>query len=492
MSSKSPYTTKIGRGAYSAIIFIDGDLIVVEDNVGTIIKEDTDAATSLQAAVDGTSNGARIFIDAAKYTISSAIDLDHSLALIGGGLAKFNAASATPGLEAYTPLGGAQLWLANSSNCDMLKVKSSGVNIENLVLDGNRANQTAGNLIHTESASPEYIETNVKSCQILNAKEAGILYESWRGTITGSFIADCDVGIEMSLSSHLHFHTYSTGLAHNRIGIYSPLTTTGQCHWRCIGNGISYNGEEGINYGGYSPLIANSNFYRNGGDGIYLSTPWDAVSMPRILGNNIERNQNGIKVRSLAMIEGNDIYENYKNGILGEGKDIKVLGNTIIYNDVNNTNTYDGVKLTYSSFGRNYVALNFITGNDRYNVYSANVPNYIMHNYIGADGISVAGSNVIVKGNYGYVTENNVLSSTFAIDSTGVKTVTIAHGLAITPAKEDCHLTVIEETNVDDWGFDLLKVDSVDATNVTAKIHVSTASATGSATAKLALRVGKL
>jgi ribosomal protein L12E/L44/L45/RPP1/RPP2 len=82
-----------------------------------------------------------------------------------------------------------------------------------------------------------------------------------------------------------------------------------------------------------------------------------------------------------------------------------------------------------------------------------------------------------------------LLSGTFAIDSTGVKTVTTAHGLSVTPALHDVQVSVVEESNVDDWAFDLLKVESVDATNVVCKINVSTASATGSATAKLALLV---
>jgi len=52
MSLKSPYPTKIGRGAYSAIVFKNGDLIVAEDNVGTVIQEDSNAATVIQAAID--------------------------------------------------------------------------------------------------------------------------------------------------------------------------------------------------------------------------------------------------------------------------------------------------------------------------------------------------------------------------------------------------------------------------------------------------------
>ena len=82
-----------------------------------------------------------------------------------------------------------------------------------------------------------------------------------------------------------------------------------------------------------------------------------------------------------------------------------------------------------------------------------------------------------------------LLSATFAIDSTGVKTITTAHGFRTAPALEDVQVSTVEETNVDDWAYNLLKIESVDATNVVAKINVSTASATGSATARLAILV---
>lgn len=82
-----------------------------------------------------------------------------------------------------------------------------------------------------------------------------------------------------------------------------------------------------------------------------------------------------------------------------------------------------------------------------------------------------------------------LLSGTFAIDSTGVKTVTTAHGLSVTPAIQDVQLTVSEDSNVDDWAYGYVKVESVDGTNVVAKVNVTTASATGGATAKLNILV---
>jgi hypothetical protein len=108
-----------------------------------------------------------------------------------------------------------------------------------------------------------------------------------------------------------------------------------------------------------------------------------------------------------------------------------------------------------------------------------------------------AGTHIYVYSNTGFVTENIVLSGTFPIDSTGVKTVTVAHGLGdvphgyrpYTPLKQEFQLTVVQETAVDDWAYNLLKVVSVDATNVTIKINVSTASATAGATARIGVLV---
>ncbi len=104
--------------------------------------------------------------------------------------------------------------------------------------------------------------------------------------------------------------------------------------------------------------------------------------------------------------------------------------------------------------------------------------------------IVLAGANTKIWKNAGYITENNILSGAFAIDSAGIKTVTIAHGLAITPAVQDCYLTVVQNTAVDDWSYNMIKVTATNATNVTAKINVSSASATGGTTAKLGLKAG--
>ena len=62
MSVKSPFTTKKERGGYSAIVYKDGDLYVAEDNVGTLIKENTDAAISIQKAIDDYAQDGKVIV----------------------------------------------------------------------------------------------------------------------------------------------------------------------------------------------------------------------------------------------------------------------------------------------------------------------------------------------------------------------------------------------------------------------------------------------
>lgn len=74
-------------------------------------------------------------------------------------------------------------------------------------------------------------------------------------------------------------------------------------------------------------------------------------------------------------------------------------------------------------------------------------------------------------------------TANFSIGSTGVKTVAVAHNLDFTPNIDDVIVSIKENTAVDDWALGYVKKTAVDATNVTLKINVTTASATGAATA---------
>jgi hypothetical protein len=98
--------------------------------------------------------------------------------------------------------------------------------------------------------------------------------------------------------------------------------------------------------------------------------------------------------------------------------------------------------------------------------------------------INDTGSGNIVRDVEGVRTRSRIQSGTFAIDSTGVKTVTVAHALHVTPAIDDIVATV-SSTTTTDQRLSAVEITAVDATNVTLKVYVSTASGTGGATAKL-------
>lgn len=88
----------------------------------------------------------------------------------------------------------------------------------------------------------------------------------------------------------------------------------------------------------------------------------------------------------------------------------------------------------------------------------------------------------------GVRTRSRANSGTFAIDSTGVKTVTVPHSLDVTPAVSDVVATV-HSTTTTDQRLSAIEVTAVDATNVTLKVYVITASGTGGATARLTVDV---
>lgn len=82
-----------------------------------------------------------------------------------------------------------------------------------------------------------------------------------------------------------------------------------------------------------------------------------------------------------------------------------------------------------------------------------------------------------------------LLSAAFAIDGVAVITVTTAHGLGYTPATKDVAITVVEDTADDTWTCGYVKIASVGAADVVAKVKVTGAGVAGS-TAKLAIKIG--
>jgi hypothetical protein len=100
-----------------------------------------------------------------------------------------------------------------------------------------------------------------------------------------------------------------------------------------------------------------------------------------------------------------------------------------------------------------------------------------------------AGTDNYIRGAAEFLTSAQVESSTIDITTTGDKSVSIAHGLSFTPDKKRCQLSVIRSANNVTWVVSRLIITGTDATNVSARLGITTASGTGGDTATLALLV---
>jgi hypothetical protein len=74
MNIKTPFTPHLTRGAYSAIVFKDGDLYVAEGADGHVIIENTDAATTIQKAIDDYAENGFVLIKP-PVTLSSTLKI---------------------------------------------------------------------------------------------------------------------------------------------------------------------------------------------------------------------------------------------------------------------------------------------------------------------------------------------------------------------------------------------------------------------------------
>lgn len=93
------------------------------------------------------------------------------------------------------------------------------------------------------------------------------------------------------------------------------------------------------------------------------------------------------------------------------------------------------------------------------------------------NNVSDNGTSTIMQAVSGYKTKN-VVTGTVAIDSTGTKSFSMAHGLGFTPNTADVMLTLRRNTNVGDWSYGFFWVTSCDSVNINGQLRVLTASAT--------------
>lgn len=524
MSVKSPYSTKAGKVAYSGIVYIEGDNCVGEDYEGNIISERAKSdyvSEVIQAVTDEVVQG-RIYIKnvGEEYIIKSALTSPGGLSFVSDGaelnLENLNSTVLTIGSDAamvsrqLTEISGFKLTGA-TANLNTLFVKASNLSrglimrdivylwVNNVIdVRGNSYSAELSNIcgghikgtvikftsLDSEGYAPS--QSQVLNCENSNGSATAGLGKGVEILASNSVAAE-GIAITNSWFEQMDSAIYNEG-RDTRIGnnILSANATA-----------AVYNHDQGVNVSsGIEYKIFNNRIVTTVSTqkGIIIAGKPNANGQ---IASNFFRVADGIAINS----EVANITKINNNIFKLEVADSKGIGgaSAIEFADIRG-NSFIGAIGTPRGLGVN-ASCNYLVISQNtfigvlYWVYHGGITNCLIRDnnvYTITNLVPNLGSGNTLLGNKGYVTENTVLSPAFAIDSTGTKEVTIAHGLDITPAVKDCQMSVIEDTDVDDWECGPLVVISANATNVIAHVKVSVASGTGLATAKLGLRVGDL
>lgn len=414
----------------------DGNIFAQNGLTGIIDYVGNDAATVINNTINTLSSGGKIFIKNETYIITSSLTIAANYITIQG--------------ESWKTI------LQLGANVNVITVNAAPsqaaswyLEFKDFKIDGKKSAYNTGNgidgnmrrslferlwIIDTPQDGIRYdIGTGcvVKSCIIETPGRYGIVPLGTDSHIVNSTIAQAaDAGIYLKASATFIEHCHLWGNLHGMR--MAPEASVVNCIIHCcyIENNVN-SGIEIIDYSVWDSVIKGNIFWKNGTG---LDSTYD------------------------------DIY-------------IKPTSPYVFKNNVITDNIFQGG-------GKTRYAINMVVRDDNCIISNNVTKSHAVGEFV------YTGTGHIIKNNKGYKTESNILSDTFAIDSTGIKTITIPHGLAITPNVQDCYLTVVKNTNATDCAYNLLMIDSVDATNTIAKINISIASKTVGATAKLALKVG--
>jgi len=365
---------------------------------GEVEKQDTDAATVIQYAINNL-NAGTVYIKAGTYLISSPITINKSaINIIGEGW-------------------GTLLKLANGANCDLIKIDSSeqDVYLPQLMflhLDGNKANNTSGSAIHASGTNQIYdvllfhVNTFSFPDNALKAERG----HAWR-------IISCDFetcgGDGVYLSNVTNFSFFGCHIGGN----------TGKGIYVDSANGINFdkcyvlnNGGHGIHiYYSYYNYLSNIYVNSNNGDGILLQ------GGGRHKLNNIEvesAGQNGIKIWSASYTKLSNIIirnasqsaDNTYDGLaITSAEDIDVSGITVLTTLTNKPN--DAISIDDAS--------------SKVKILIGNLSGYTVN------AIRNLATDTKIEHVFGYTNKN---SGTATIPA-GSTSVTVSHGLVAAPSK---------------------------------------------------------
>lgn len=291
---------------------------------------------------------------------------------------------------------------------------TTNIEIHGGIIDGNRLNQTAG-----------YNAINIANCT--RAAVNRVHVKSWLGNT-----------VHVHNSSHV-WVTYCSNEDIDTSGVWSGIVFSGTST-ACFAIGNSMYGS--IQAVGTSNIIGNKVYgYSGAHGGIY------AYGTGTLVANNYATGfapgHGGIEVRGYGnVIIGNVLENNSGNGIeLNAYNSTEDVRRNVVVGNVIRANSSHGIYITRTNGNISdlLIADNVVIDNGGYGIYMESISidnvritsNILLGNTSGAIRLSPYATNVFIRGNVGYLTENSG-TATIPANQTSV---TVNHGLATTPGK---------------------------------------------------------
>jgi hypothetical protein len=476
----------------------------------------TDDTAAIQAALD--SGAKAVYIPKGTY-IAGGLSLDSSISIFGDGV--FSTALKKPNsfngpvLETknFNTLTGSGLWYTSSG-------VPYGFSIKNLSIDGNKANSTTGRGLNIFGKG--YIVDNVliRECTDIGFySECGNVVgqndytDTPEAVINNLQSRDNDLSGIVFRGPHDAIFTGKTISNNNgNIGFINEISAgvyDGHCNVRYLHTYNNTNGEIRINQTCFASfLFADGGSVEINADNCMVDSIRSLSTTTRGLLVSGDGNQIG-----QAKINLNDSSSSYACDITGLKNRIGQLyitgGTSATFGLVVDDNNNEVTEMFAENFTQAVVigrtqsansttvngdilncdsALNYVTTGQRNNLcLSVFVPS----------GGSVATGNLPTSSDrFDILSNGDVVSKTyetytsnFAVDSVGVKTVTINHNMTFLPTQKQIIASLGKNSGATDYAIDFMRIGTITSSSISVEVKVSSASATGGATARVLLSV---
>ena len=334
---------------YSYLIWVDGaNYYAKNGTTGNIDYSGIVYADVWQQAHDALTTGGHILQKEGLYTLTKTLNMSNQGIWFSGETMWRGGDGTYSGIK-----------LANTMDIDMMYISGRKCEISELFFDGNRDQQTSGNIIDTINDAA--LDLHMAHCYLFYGEETGLSLDGGAGYFDSVYIEYCLTGAKVSGARNSFdgcgfWGNYGTGVLDDNPDAYSNQYDG--CQFNTNQDGIKFDG-------GYGKSVTNSYFQGN------------------------TRYQIWLYGSSHAKVEGNTIYGTAAGGP-GIYLNTKVAAHST-YNVINNNNIYNNAGTDPAW------CIRLVDANQDYNVITGNV----VTNFTSA-AIVAAGANNLIRNNIGF------------------------------------------------------------------------------------------